>query len=66
MDTVVANEIVSGMVWRSLRYSELKYGGVLRNLDIFGRSMSCEVAFSFIARAAAVTMVSLVIIILVS
>ena len=32
---MVANEIVSGMILRRLRYSELKYGNVLRNLDIF-------------------------------
>ena len=34
--TVVANyEIVSGMIRRRLRYLELKYGIVLRNLDSF-------------------------------
>ena len=35
-DILVANEIVSGMVWRRLWYSELKYSSVLPNL---GRSV---------------------------
>ena len=34
-NTVVANEIVSGMVWRRLRYSDLKYGSLLQNRDVF-------------------------------
>ena len=34
-DTVVADEILRGMVWRRLRYSELKYGSVLRNPYIY-------------------------------
>ena len=46
-DTVVANEIVSGMVWRRLRYSELKYGTVLRNLDIFWANYVLRSLFFF-------------------
>ena len=46
---MIANEIVSGMVWWwSLPYSELKYGNVLRNLDNF-RAIYVLRFFSFIA-----------------
>ena len=66
-DTMVANEIVSGMVWRTLRYSELKYGSVLRNLDIFCAIYDLRGCFSFItAKSRTVTMLFLVLINLVS
>ena len=66
LDTVVANEIVSGMVWRKLRHSELKYGSVLRNLDIFWAIYILRSYFSFIAsKSRTVIMFFLVLIILV-
>ena len=66
-DTVVAYEIVSGMVWRRLRYSQLKCGSVLRNLDIFCAIYVLRTFFSFIAvKNRTVPMFFLVLIILVS
>ena len=47
---MVTVEIVSGVqmvVWCRLRYSELKNGSVLRNLDIFWQSVACEVFFFY-------------------
>ena len=63
-DTVVANEIVSGMVWRRLGYSELKYGSVPRNMDIFWAIYVLQSFFFIAAKIRTVTMFFLVLIIL--